>query len=646
MQLLDLLTEGLRFAGVPGPALQPLTNLKVEAEGRDPEYYNSTGNYRDVTILALKTQTDVFESLWKQSHESGDVHAMDANNYLLTAELAARGGQHQTAIQLLLRRQEVLRREKKLPSEHTSVSLKRIAKEILDGGCMKPWPATLVELASERTEELKEKDFKELVEEALSKRETPFSEGKCVRVFLRDTWMNARIHCKKAPPNRKSFDDETAIAKEMEAGELLRRMKTMKEGTATRTDCEEQEELEAVMKRTEELDKELGADKWSRKCHAFIDKKREEAEEAKQDQAKKEAAAKAAAEQLVAAEQKVPPNELELLEARTASEKATKAADAASEKAKKAAEKAKPAKAAKEYYFDGRKYSGVMYEVEGHLGGDGVEEKHEEDVIALCHSGLPLVLCVAAQEGVPLVVKTLLDAKVSPYATDKNGSTALIRICSQRSKNINEGHYECIKHLLDATAEQFYHVRNLQRQNAFDLATRNKQCKTLYYMKPSSYPCTELGTNKDRERDERKFTDRGVWHDWAHDETWASGMSTLMVTLRFAHKDNLAKRVKSLLTAKADVNFKHKKGGSTALHMALVTEDLPEVVRLLLEAGADVDAKHGKDMSFIAKGDGRTPLLQAAQAGHVEAAKVLIEYKADLFYKREARSILTYAHCH
>ena len=101
-----------------------------------------------------------------------------------------------------------------------------------------------------------------------------------------------------------------------------------------------------------------------------------------------------------------------------------------------------------------------------------------------------------------------------------------------------------------------------------------------------------------------------------------------------------------MLTAKADVNFKHKKGGSTALHMALVTEDLPEVVGLLLEAGADVNARHGKDDSFIAKGDGRTPLLQAAQAGHVEAAKVLIESKADLFYKREARSILTYAHCH
>jgi hypothetical protein len=81
LQLLDLLTEGLRFAGVPGPALQPLTNLKVTAEGRDPEYYNSTGNYRDVTNTAIDTQTAVFESLLKpshesplkQSHESGDV---------------------------------------------------------------------------------------------------------------------------------------------------------------------------------------------------------------------------------------------------------------------------------------------------------------------------------------------------------------------------------------------------------------------------------------------------------------------------------------------------------------------------------------------------------------------------------------------
>lgn len=100
--------------------------------------------------------------------------------------------------------------------------------------------------------------------------------------------------------------------------------------------------------------------------------------------------------------------------------------------------------------------------------------------------------------------------------------------------------------------------------------------------------------------------------------------------------------MKTLLLAKADVNFKHPKGGSMALHMALVTEDLPEVVELLLKAGADVNAGHRLEEET--EGRLRTPLLQAAQAGHLEAAKVLIKYKADLFYKRD-RSILTYADC-
>ncbi|KOO32450.1 hypothetical protein Ctob_007560, partial [Chrysochromulina tobinii] len=594
-----------------------LTNLKVTAEGRDPEYYNSTEKYLDVTNTAIETQTAVFESLLKQSHESGEIPTMDANNILATAELAARAGQHQTAIQLLLRRQVLLRRQQKLPSEDTPASLKRIAKEILDGGCVKPWPATLVELASERTEELSLKDFKELLSSS-SKQETPFSKGALVRVFLRDTWMNASIHCKKEKPDRESFDDETA------------------------------------------------ADKWSRECHEFIEKRRKEAAEANL----KEAKAKAKAEQLVAAEQVAPPNEL--IAARKASEAATKAADKASKEATKAAEKAKPAKAADDYYFDGEKYSGVMYEVEGRLGDGEVEKKvkemHEEDVIALCQSGLPLVLCVAAQEGEPRVVDALLEAKVSPYATDKNGSTALIRICSQPNatdkngstaliricsqpkKNIRKEHYECIELLLNATCKQFFHVRNLQRQNAYDLATHNKQCETLRLMSPSSYPCMLLGTKEDREKDERKFKKRDYW---AHDETWASGMSTLMVTLRFAPKETVENCVRKLLAARADesdderltrlkplVNFPHPKGGSTALHMALVSEDLPEVVELLLEAGADVDAKEE------AEGKLRTPLLQAAQAGHVKAAKKLIKYKADPFFERDTRSTLMYADCH
>ena len=69
---------------------------------------------------------------------------------------------------------------------------------------------------------------------------------------------------------------EESIAKETEVCELLRRnaalMKTMKEGTATRAD---REELEAVMKRKEELDKELGETK-ARETKAKLDAARGE----------------------------------------------------------------------------------------------------------------------------------------------------------------------------------------------------------------------------------------------------------------------------------------------------------------------------------------------------------------------------------
>jgi hypothetical protein len=69
---------------------------------------------------------------------------------------------------------------------------------------------------------------------------------------------------------------EESIAKETEVGELLRRnaalMKTMKEGTATRAD---REELEAVMRRKEELDRELGETK-ARETKAKLDAARGE----------------------------------------------------------------------------------------------------------------------------------------------------------------------------------------------------------------------------------------------------------------------------------------------------------------------------------------------------------------------------------
>ena len=63
VQLVDLLTDGLRFAGVPRSALQPLINLKTAAKQREPSWYNATRNYRAATELAIQTQTTAFEAL-------------------------------------------------------------------------------------------------------------------------------------------------------------------------------------------------------------------------------------------------------------------------------------------------------------------------------------------------------------------------------------------------------------------------------------------------------------------------------------------------------------------------------------------------------------------------------------------------------
>ena len=63
LQLLELLTTDLRFAGVPLDALTPLTSLKLEAEQRTPDWYNSTSNYNTATSLALTKQVAVFRML-------------------------------------------------------------------------------------------------------------------------------------------------------------------------------------------------------------------------------------------------------------------------------------------------------------------------------------------------------------------------------------------------------------------------------------------------------------------------------------------------------------------------------------------------------------------------------------------------------
>lgn len=82
--------------------------------------------------------------------------------------------------------------------------------------------------------------------------------------------------------------------------------------------------------------------------------------------------------------------------------------------------------------------------------------------------------------------------------------------------------------------------------------------------------------------------------------------------------------VRAILSEGAPVDARsfHADGcvGATALHCAAVS-GTPEVVRLLLEAGADPQARDEA---------GYTPLLVAAERGHVEVAKALVRAGADV----------------
>ena len=72
--------------------------------------------------------------------------------------------------------------------------------------------------------------------------------------------------------------------------------------------------------------------------------------------------------------------------------------------------------------------------------------------------------------------------------------------------------------------------------------------------------------------------------------------------------------VKLLLSHKADVNSRNKRGG-TPLHGASQEGHLASVVALL-QAGAD---------PLLSKHDGNLPIHQAAQNNHTEVVRILIE---------------------
>ena len=63
LQMIDLLTEDLRFAGAPEPTLSTLLNLRIDVALEDPSAFNVAIRYKEATNHALQQQSEVFELL-------------------------------------------------------------------------------------------------------------------------------------------------------------------------------------------------------------------------------------------------------------------------------------------------------------------------------------------------------------------------------------------------------------------------------------------------------------------------------------------------------------------------------------------------------------------------------------------------------
>lgn len=244
-------------------------------------------------------------------------------------------------------------------------------------------------------------------------------------------------------------------------------------------------------------------------------------------------------------------------------------------------------------------------------------------VDAPCAPPSATALYVATQEGLPQVVRVLLDAKADVTDTVGDGLTPLSVAVHQGGKSHAEcarlllsasqqaaigakklddcdehgvnlllkasymGHDEIVKHLLKAGAS--VHHTDASGASALIVACRNGHAKCVQLL-------LKAGS--------------GV------DVAIADGGGT---ALHFAAKAGSADCVKQLLSAKANPTYASQSTGTTPLHIACQVGSL-DCARLLLEGRANVQT---------ADKDGVPPLFLAESQGHKAVAKLLLKQGAD-----------------
>lgn len=325
---------------------------------------------------------------------------------------------------------------------------------------------------------------------------------------------------------------------------------------------------------------------------------------------------------------------------------------------------------------------GYTWQVE--VAGGGTADLPEESVLAPSRGGLPAVLRVAAEVGDTYLAALLVEADVNLYETDDAANTALLIAAKH-------GQHEVCRILLASPQgraahsaevlarrkwpkEGFKELRNLLRQNAYDLAVSRHgvdSFKTVRVLLPSRSDrmMAELPEALDidgaaaaaaeapqplQTLEAKLAAVRGQPHGRLvdfRDMRWggaeeaaggggeAAGVTTLMLACRMGHLE----AVRHLLQAKADVACQTAGDDPcTALGMAS-EQGFVEIVDELLHARADPNEMWERGANEPNKQMKRMPLLLAAQNGRLRVVEALINAHADVNAFRDRRMVLHYA---
>jgi hypothetical protein len=198
----------------------------------------------------------------------------------------------------------------------------------------------------------------------------------------------------------------------------------------------------------------------------------------------------------------------------------------------------------------------------------GLEPKH---VLSHTIAGVGSLMLEAARQGHSRLVKLLLDARVSPFFSDRDANTALILAARSEEK----GCEQVCKELVQGGANE--NVFNKFRVNAYDVAVMRRHTPTLQALKPS------------KSSDLKKMT-----------------------PLMYATHLGGLKMVQPLLDAGVDLKEATELGASAITIAA--EEGHVDVLEWLLARDRELvnDGRYDK---------GRTPLLLAAQNGHSDAVR-------------------------